>query len=76
MTNKHSNDTSDIIIAATLWLMHRYQQTPSARLARMVERHLGWMQARSSHPVLTNACHRLALEWRAQADGVSTPTLH
>ncbi|MFZ0107328.1 MAG: hypothetical protein WAK92_10755 [Thiobacillus sp.] len=76
MTNKHPNDTCDIIIAARLWLMHRYQQTRCARLARMVELHLGWMQQRSSHPVLANACRRLADEWRAQADSVSTPALH
>jgi hypothetical protein len=75
MPNTHPDDTSDIIIAATLWLMHRYQQTPSARLARMVGRHLGWIQARSSHPVLANACRRVAHPWRAQAASVSAPTL-
>lgn len=76
MPNTHPDDTSDIIIAATLWLMHRYQQAPCARLARMVELHLGWMQERSSHPVLANACRRLAHEWRAQAVSVSTTPLH
>jgi hypothetical protein len=76
MPNPHPDDTSDIVIAATLWLMHRYQQTRCAKLARMVELHLGWMQQRSSHPVLANACRRLADEWRAQADSVSTPALH
>jgi hypothetical protein len=76
MPNTHPNDTSDIIIAATLWPMHRYQETRYARLARMVELHLGWMQERSSHPVLANTCRRLADDWRAQADSVSTPTLY
>jgi len=34
MPNTHPYDTSDTIIAATLWLMHRYQQALCARLAR------------------------------------------
>lgn len=76
MPNTHPHDTSDIIIAATLWLMHRYQQTHCARLARLVELHLGWMQQRSSHPVLANACRRLADEWRAQDGSAPTPTMH
>ena len=76
MPNPHPDDTSDIVIAATLWLMHRYQQTRCAKLARMVELHLGWMQQRSSHPVLANACRRLAREWRAQAVNASTTPLH
>jgi len=70
------HDTSDIVIAATLWLMHRYQQSPCARLARMVELHLGWMEQHASHPVLARACRRLALEWRAQASSISPSTLH
>ena len=75
MTDKHPDDTSDIVIAATLWLMHRYQQTHCAKLARMIELHLGWIQQRSSHPVLANACRRIAREWRAHAVSVSTTTL-
>jgi hypothetical protein len=76
MPDAPPHDTNDIIIAATLWLMHRYQQTRCRKLARMVELHLGWMQRRASHPVLANACRRLAAEWRAQTDSASPATLH
>lgn len=76
MPHPSHHDTSDIVIAATLWLMHRYQQTRCARLARMVELHLGWMEQHASHPVLAKACRRLALEWRALAGGTASPTRH
>lgn len=59
------HDTHEIVIAATLWLMHRYQQTRCKKLARMVEQHLRWMQAGASSPVLANACQRLSSEWCA-----------
>lgn len=34
------HDAHEIVIAATLWLMHRYQQTGCKKLARLVEQHL------------------------------------
>jgi len=61
------HDTPDIVIAATLWLMHRYQQTGCGKLARMVEQHLAWMQDRAASPRLAEACQRLSHEWRAVA---------
>jgi hypothetical protein len=59
------HSTHEIVIAATLWLMHRYQQTGCKTLARMVEQHLRWMQLGATSPVLANACQRLSFEWRA-----------
>jgi len=76
MPHARPHDTHDIVIAATLWLMHCYQQTGCDKLARMVELHLGWMQDRANHPVLANACRRLALEWRARSGGESSSTVH
>ncbi|MCL5061497.1 MAG: hypothetical protein M1449_14220 [Candidatus Thermoplasmatota archaeon] len=59
------HDTHEIVIAATLWLMRRYQQTGCKKLAHMVEQHLCWMQISATSPVLANACERLSFEWRA-----------
>jgi hypothetical protein len=59
------HDTQEIVIAATLWLMHRYQQTGCRKLARMIEQHLDWMHDRASSPRLADACQRLSFEWRA-----------
>ena len=67
MNTPHLHDTSEIVIAATRWLMHRYQQTGCRRLARMVEQHLAWLQDRASSPRLADACRRLSFEWRAVA---------
>lgn len=76
MPHSPPHDTSEIVIAATLWLMHRYQQTRCTKLARMVELHLAWMRNHASHPVLAKACRRLALEWRTQAGGTASSTRH
>lgn len=71
------HDTPDIVIAATLWLMHRYQQTGCGRLARMIEQHLAWMRDRTASPRIADACQRLSLEWRAVVSAPErTPTLH
>lgn len=58
-------DTHEIVIAATLWLMHRHRQTGCSQLARLIVQHLRWMQAGARHPALARACARLSLEWRA-----------
>ncbi|MDP2028014.1 MAG: hypothetical protein Q8K12_00035 [Thiobacillus sp.] len=75
-----AHSTHEIVIAATLWLMHRYQQTGSKKLARMVEQHLRWMQAGADSPALANACQRLSFEWRAVSCAttltVPQPALH
>ncbi len=68
------HDTSDIVIAATLWLMHRYQQTGCRKLARMIEQHLTWMHDRASSPRLADACRRLSFEWRAVTTDAPVPT--
>ena len=65
MSAPHYHSTHEIVIAATLWLMHRYQQTGCKKLARMVEQHLRWMENGAASPVLANACRRLSFEWRA-----------
>lgn len=70
------HDTSDIVIAATLWLMHRYQQTGCRKLARMIEQHLAWMHDRASSPHLADACRRLSSEWRAVSVGTPVPSAH
>ena len=67
-------ETNEIVIAATLWLMHRYRQTGCKRLARMVEQHLRWMQTNDGSPTLANACQRLALTWQTlSGTAPSTP---
>jgi hypothetical protein len=71
-TSPHS--THEIVIAATLWLMHRYQQTGCKKLARMVDQHLRWMQLGATSPVLANACQRLSFEWRAVSCTTPLPT--
>ncbi len=45
------HDTTDIVIAATLWLIQRYQQTGCRKLARMIKQHLAWLRDRASSPV-------------------------
>lgn len=42
MNTSQQHDTHEIVIAATLWLMHRYQQTGCRKLAHMIEQHLAW----------------------------------
>lgn len=76
MNATRTHDTPDIVIAATLWLMHRYQQTGCGKLARMVEQHLAWMQVRAASPRLAEACQRLSYEWRAVAAAGIRPVLH
>lgn len=80
MAPPHFHDTHEIVIVATLWLMHRYQKTGCKKLARMVEQHLRWMRASATSPVLANACERLSYEWRSVSDAAhpvtSPPTLH
>ena len=63
MNTSQPHDTHEIVIAATLWLMHRYQQTGCRKLARMIEQHLVWMHDRA-------ASRRLSFEWHA----ISTAT--
>lgn len=41
------HDTSDIVIAVTLWLMQRYQQTVRRKLALMFGQHPAWMHIRA-----------------------------
>lgn len=76
MIAPHPNDTGEIVIAATLWLMHRYQQTGCRKLARMIERHLAWMRDRASSPRLADACRRLSFEWRAVSADAPAPSTH
>lgn len=79
MSAPYYQQPHEIVIAATLWLMHRYQQTGCSTLARMVEQHLRWMQTRASNPALAQACQRLAVEWHAlsgAAPSTCPATLH
>ncbi|MDO9467498.1 MAG: hypothetical protein Q7J36_09375 [Thiobacillus sp.] len=82
MSTPQYHDTPDIVIAATRWLMRRYQQTGCRRLARMVEQHLRWMESRASNPLLADACRRLSFEWRAVSrapealNAAQQPTVH
>lgn len=72
MAPPHFHDTHEIVIAATLWLMLRYQKTGCNKLARLVEQYLLWMRASATSPVLANACERLSHEWRL-VSGTSSP---
>lgn len=65
MAAPHYQSTHEIVIAATLWLMHRYQKTGCKKISRLVEQHLRWMQAGPASPQLADACARLSFEWRA-----------
>lgn len=65
MSASPPHSAHEIVIAATLWLMLRYQQTGCKKLARMIEQHLRWMQTGASNPALANACQRLSFEWHA-----------
>jgi len=82
MPTPQYHDTPDIVIAATRWLMRRYQQTGCCKLARMVEQHLRWMESHATNPQLADACRRLSFEWRTvsrTAEAVNAtpqPTVH
>ncbi|ODV02807.1 MAG: hypothetical protein ABT23_04845 [Thiobacillus sp. SCN 63-57] len=80
MNTSQPHDTHEIVIAATLWLMHRYQKTGCRKLAHMIEQHLAWMHDRATSPRLVDACRRLSFEWRAVSTGTpmrpTPPILH
>lgn len=82
MSTPYFHDTPAIVIAATRWLMRRYQQTGCRKLARMVEQHLRWMESHASNPQLADACRHLSFEWRAVSrtrEAINTapqPTIH
>lgn len=59
------HDTPDIVIAATVWLMHRYQQTGCSKLAPMIEQPLAWLHDRMASPRLADASRRWSFEWHA-----------
>lgn len=63
MATPHYRDTPDIVIAATQWLMHRYQRTACPTLARMVEQHLRWIECHASDRRLAAASLSLAAQW-------------
>lgn len=69
-----THDTQDIVIAATLWLMHRYRLTGCSKLARLVEQHLRWIETGVDNPQRATLCQHLALEWRSGACTPSSPT--
>ncbi len=61
-----SNTISDeSVIAVTLWLMTRYQQTRSKETARLVEKYLTWLGGYSDRPTLVQTCEKLRVEWHA-----------
>lgn len=57
------HDTHEIVIAATLWLMHRYQKTGCRTLAHLIEQHLAWIHDSADRLHLTDDYWRLSLEW-------------
>ena len=63
MATPQYHGTPDIVIAATQWLMHRYQQTACDALARLVEQHLHWIECHASDRRLAEAGERLAARW-------------
>lgn len=68
------HDTNEIVVAATLWLMHRYQQTGCNKLARLVEQHLRWIETRATSPQLAAVCQRLTVEWHSASCTPSSNT--
>ena len=74
MNTPRPHEPHDIVIAATLWLMHRYQQTGCRKFARMIEQHLAWMRDRAASPCIASACERLSCEWRVVSTDVLAPT--
>ena len=82
MATPQYHDTHEIVIAATRWLMRRYQQTGCRKFARMIEQHLRWMESHASNPQLADACRCLSFEWRAASrtpeavNAAPKPTVH
>ena len=67
--------TDEAAIAATLWLMTRYQQTQCKKLARMIEQHLAWIGSHSDNPALAQTCIKLCSVWHA-ASGDAARSYH
>ena len=61
MPTPQYHDTPDIVIAATLWLIHRYQQTGCNKPARTVEQNLSWMESRATSRQLKAPCQHLSV---------------
>jgi hypothetical protein len=68
------HDTHEIVIAATLWLMHRYQKTGCRTLVHLIEQHLAWMHDSAARPHLADAYRRLSFEWCGHAAPAAAPT--
>jgi hypothetical protein len=67
------HDTHEIVIAATLWLMHRYQKTGCRTLAHLIEQHLSWIHDSADRLPLADAYRRLSLEWRGHTTAPTCP---
>ncbi len=68
----YTNDES--VVAATLWLMTRYQQTRCERIARLIEQHLVLIAEHSDSNTLAKTCKRLHIDWCAAHNKFSTPS--
>lgn len=55
--------SDESVIAVTLWLMTRYQQTGCQKTARLVEKYLAWLGGYSDRPTLVQTCKKLRIEW-------------
>ena len=61
MPTPQYHDTLDIVIAATLWPMHRYRQTGCNELSCKVEQHLSWLESRANSRQLAAPCQPLSV---------------
>ena len=67
--------TSEIVVAATLWPIHRHRQTGCNTLARLIEQHLRWIETRATNPQLAAVCQRLHVEWHSVSCAPSPSTV-
>lgn len=62
MQHRYYLDTSDIVLAATHWLIQRHRQTGQRRLAHLIEQHLAWLRLHAGRNAATCARKALAHE--------------
>lgn len=68
----YTNDES--VVAATLWLMTRYQQTRCKRIAKLIEQHLVLIAEHSDSTTLAKTCNKLRMDWCATYSEFRSPT--
>ncbi len=62
------------VVAATLWLMTRYQQTRCKKIARLIEQHLELITEHSDSSTLVKTCKKLRMDWCVTCSDFFSPT--